>query len=207
MKSNLTILFLFILTNLVVAQENEVGLIRKNFDSYKTFLYNGNGGEAANLVDSHTIKYYDDIIDLVKNADSLKVESLSLLDKIMVLIVRQRVSKENILNFDGKALLIHAINNGMIDKNSAGSLTIGDATVDKNSAKGQLIFNGTESPYFSNFYKENGQWKYDLTSSFSIGIPALQKLEKELGERGFINALLNAGNGNKLSQNVWGPIR
>jgi hypothetical protein len=207
MKCNLTILFLFILTNLVVAQENEVGLIRKNFDSYKTLLYNGNGGEAANLVDSHTIKYYGDIIELVRNADSLKVESLSLWDKIMVLTVRQRVSKENILNFDGKALLIHAINNGMIDKNSVLRFTIGDVTVDNNSAKGQLIFNGTGTPYFLNFYKENGQWKYDLTTSFPIFIPALQKLEKELGERGFIDGMLRAIPGNKLSQNVWRPIR
>jgi len=207
MKSILTILFLFILTNLVVAQENEAELIRKNFDSYKAFLYNGKGGEAANLVDSHTIKYYGDIIELVKNADSLKVESLSLLDKIMVLIVRQRVSKENILNFDGKALLIHAINNGMIDKSSAGSFTIGDITVDNNFAKGQIIANGTGSPLFLNFYKENGQWKFDLTSLFPICIPALQKLVKELGERGFINAMLSAGTGNKLSQNVWRPIR
>lgn len=207
MKSILTILFFFILTNLVVAQDNEAELIRKNFDSYKAFLYNGNGGEAANLVDSHTIKYYGDIIELVKNADSLKVESLSLLDKIMVLIVRQRVSKENILNFDGKALLIHVINNGMIDKNSAGRYTIGDITVDNNIAKGRIVANGIESPFFLNFYKESGIWKYDLTSSFSIGILAIQKLEKEFGERGFIDVLLNAGNGNKLSQNVWGPIR
>jgi hypothetical protein len=207
MKSNLTILFFFILTNLLVAQENEVGLIRKNFDSYKTFLCNGNGGEAANLVDSHTIKYYGDIIELVKNADSLKVESLSILDKIMVLIVRQRVSKENILNFDGKALLIHAINNGMIDKNGAGSLTIGDVTVNNNSAKGQLIFNGTGTPYFLNFYKENGQWKYDLTSSFPIFIPALQKLVTEFGERGSIDLMLSAVKGNKQCQNVWIPIR
>jgi len=207
MKSNLTILVLFILTNFVVAQDNDLGLIRKNFDSYKTFLYNGNGGEAANLVDSHTIKYYGDIIELVKNADSLKVESLSLWDKIMVLTVRQRVSKENILNFDGKALLIHAINNGMIDKNGAGSFTLGDVTVDKNSAKGQLIFKGTGSPYFLNFYKESGQWKYDLTSSFPIFIPALQKLVTEFGERGSIDLMLSAVKGNKQCQNVWIPIR
>jgi hypothetical protein len=207
MKSIATILFLFILTNLVVAQENEAELIRKNFDSYKAFLYNGNGGEVANLIDSQTIKYYGDIIELVKNADSLKVESLSLLDKITVLLVRQSVSKENILTFDGKALLIHAINNGMIDKTSARSFTIGDITVDNNFAKGQIIANGTASPLFLNFYKENGQWKFDLTSLFPIGIPALQKLEKELGERGFIDAMLSAGNGNKQSQNVWRPIR
>src|SRR5574344_2655579 len=40
MKSILTILFLFILTNLVTAQENEAELIRKSFDSYQAFLFN-----------------------------------------------------------------------------------------------------------------------------------------------------------------------
>jgi hypothetical protein len=207
MKSILIIMFFFILTNLVVAQENDVELIRKNFDSYKAFLYNSNGVEAANLVDSHTIKYYSNIIELVKDADSLKVESLPLLDKIMVLIVRQKVSAENILKFDGTALLIHAINNGMINKKSEGSFTIGDITVENNFAKTQIIFNGVKSPYFLNFYKESGQWKYDLTSSFPISLPAIEKLTNEIGERGFINLMLSYGNRENANQNVWMPVR
>ena len=207
MKSILTILFFFILTNLVVAQDNEVELIRKNFESYKAFLYNSNGVEATNLVDSHTIKYYSDIIELVKNADSLKVESLPLLDKMMVLVVRQRVSVENILKFDGTALLIHAINNGMIDKNNIGSFTIGDITIENNFAKAQIIFNGIKSPYFLNFYKESGQWKYDLSSSFPIGLPAIEKLTKEIGERGLINLMLSYGNQENTNKNVWMPVR
>ena len=207
MKSILTILFLFILTNLVTAQENEAELIKKSFDSYQAFLFNNKGEEAANLVDSHTIKYYDAIIELVKNADSLKVGSLPLLDKIMVLIVRQRVSKENIINFDGKALFIYAVNNGMIDKQSVGGFTIGDINVDTNLAKAQVIFEGVKSPYFLNFYKESGQWKYDLTSSFPIGLPAIEKLTNEIGERGLLNLILSYGNGKNANQNVWMPVR
>jgi len=91
----------------------------------------------------------------------------------MVLIVRHRVSKENILKFDGKALMIYTINNRMIDKSRVMGLTIGGLTVENNFAKGQIIANRIESPFFLHFFKENGQWKYDLTSSFLIGIPAL----------------------------------
>lgn len=95
----------------------------------------------------------------------------------------------------------------MIDKSSMGSFTIGDITVDNNFAKGQIIAYGTESPFSLNFYKEDGQWKYDLTSSFPIAILVLQKLVKELGKKRFIDTIFSAETENTPGQNVWRPIK
>lgn len=200
-------MFFVIITITVVAQEKDEELVRKNFESYSNALINGKGEEAVNYVDSHTLQYYNDIVEQARDADSLKVESLPLLDKIMVLLVRHRVTKEDLLKFDGKALFIYAINNGMIDKNGPTNLKLGTVTIEKDTAKGQISFKGVEYPVYLNFYKEIGQWKYDLTSSFAMGKTALQKYADEFGEKLLINMMLNADKEHKPSPTIWRAVR
>jgi len=206
-KRTLTLTFFFILTTSVFGQVNEEELVRKSFDGYRTSLMNNNEEDVIKYVDSRTIKYYSDILDLVKNADSTKVETLSLLDKLTVLTIRHRVLKEDILSFDGKTLLTYAIKNGMIDKSSVSNISIGKVTIDFNFAKGQFILNGQESPYILNFYKE-GQWKFDLTSTFPITIPVFQKWANELGgPNKFIFASLKLLTGKTPGPDIWHPVR
>lgn len=208
MKRFSTISLFLILTISVVAQVSDEALLRKNFDSYKTFYNNGNGEEAVKFVDSRTIKYYDDIAEIIKNADSLKVESLSLLDKTMVLTIRHTVSKENILAFNGKTLLIYTINHGVNDKRTTIGFTIGKVTIDNNSAKGQVTVLGKDSPYFLNFYKEKGDWKFDLTSSFPITFQAMQKLADQLGgPNKMIFASLKLITGKAPGRDIWHPVK
>ena len=92
MIRTLTLTFFFLITISVFGQESDEELVRKSFDSYSKSLLNNNAEDVIKFVDSRTIKYYSDILDLVKNADSTKVESLSLLDKMMVLAISYNVS-------------------------------------------------------------------------------------------------------------------
>lgn len=207
MKRTIAVSLVFILAIAFRPEENNEDLIRKSFEQYRTFLYNQNGEGAVSLLDRNTIRYYGDIAELARSADSLKVESLSLIDKLTVLIIRQRASREEILTFDGTSLLVYAIDKGMIEKKSLARLTIGSITIENNFAKARIVFDGIESPSFLHFCKEEGQWKYDLTSSFQVGLPALQKLAKELTERGLINAMLAVGAKDTTVRNPWNPIQ
>jgi hypothetical protein len=207
MIRTITLIFFFILTISAFGQESDEELVRKSFDSYSKSLVDNNGEDVIKFVDSRTIKYYSDILDLVKNADSTKVEALSLIDKMMVLTIRHRVSKEDILSFNGEKLLIYAIKSGMIDKGGAANISIGKVTIDNDFAKAQLISYGQESPYFLHFYKE-GQWKFDLTSTFSIAIPVLQKMADEFGGSDkFILVALKQLTGKSPGHDIWHPIR
>lgn len=207
MKEILAILFFLWLVNTVTAQVNDEESIKKNFEKYLSAMGNGKGEEAAGQVDSHTIQYYNHIAELARDADSLKVESLSLMDKIMVLLVRHRVPKEDLLKFDGKALFMYAIDNGMINKGSVVPLKLETVIVDKDTAKGQINFKEVDYPLYLNFYKEEGQWKYDLTSSFAIAMPALQKYVDELGEKFLINMMLHADKQKIPDPYIWRPVR
>ncbi|HOX83192.1 MAG TPA: hypothetical protein PLJ60_19740 [Chryseolinea sp.] len=210
MKQKLIALILLLtLTGLTYAQKSEEKLVRKSFDSYKSAILNDKGEEAVKYVDSRTIKYYSDILELVKTADSTEVETLSILDKLMVFSIRHRTPREDVLSFDGEALLVYAIKNGMVGKNSVANNSIGDVTIDNSFAKGQFIANGNKAPLYFHFYKESEQWKIDLTSLFPISTTAFKKMADESGknENEFLFSVLEIITNKKPGSQIWNPVK
>lgn len=211
MKKTIKVIGVFILLlsgHWANGQKNEEDLVKKSFQSYKQAILNDKGEEAVKYVDSRTIKYYSEILDLVKTADSTKVETLSILDRLMIFVIRFRTSKEEVLSFDGNSLLIYAIKSGMVGKNSVAANSIGEVSIEKDFAKGQLLVNGQKAPFYFHFYKENEQWKVDLTSIFPISTKALKKMaeDSEQDENEYLFSLLEMITGNQPGKEVWEPI-
>jgi hypothetical protein len=204
----LVLTFLLTYTGFTHGQKREEKLVRKSFDSYKSAILNGEGKKAVQYVDSRTIQYYSHLLDLVKTADSVKVESLSILDKLMVFSIRHRTPREEVLSFDGTGLFVYAINSGMVGKNSVANNTIGDVSLDHDFAKGQLVVLGDKAPFYFHFYKEAKQWKLDLTSLFSVSTTAFKKMADESGqnENDFLFLLLEKLTGNKPTRQIWEPV-
>ena len=202
------LLVLLIAGQLAYGQKSEEKLVKKSFDNYKTAILIDKGDEAVKYVDSRTIKYYSDILELVKTADSTKIETLSILDKLMVFSIRHRTSKEDILSFDGKSLLVYAIKSGMVGKNSVANNSIGDVTIDNDFAKGQFIANGQKAPFYFHFYKEDGPWKIDLTSLFPVSTMAFKKMADDSGQNQneYLFSLLEMITGKKPGTEIWKPI-
>jgi hypothetical protein len=199
------LVLLLILTIPCRGQRTEHRLVKQAFENYKSAILNDKGEEAVKYVDSRTIKYYDDIVYLVKNADSTKVNSLSIMEKLMIFSVRHRASRKDIILFDGKGLLVYAIKSGMVGKNSVANNAIGEVTMDNDFAKGQFIANGQKAPFYFHFYKESGQWKIDLTSIFSVSNTAIEKLVQDSGqgENEFLFSLLEKMTGRRPGPEIW----
>jgi hypothetical protein len=204
-KISQLLFFIVILTTSCRGQEDETKLVREAFDNYKSAILNDKGDEAVKYVDSRTIKYYQQIIDIAKNADSAKVVSLPLIDRLMVFSIRHRTSKEQILSFDGKALLVYAIKSGMVGKNSVANNSIGEVSIDNNFAKAQFIANGQKAPFYFHFYKEDSKWKIDLTSIFSVSGMAFKKMIQESGqdENEYLFSLLENLTGKYPGKEIW----
>jgi len=194
--------------NLCIAQNTEEVLVKKSFDNYKSAILNDRGQEAVTYVDSRTVRYYTDILQTTKNADATEINALGLMDKLMVLTIRHRATKEEILGFDGEGLLIYAIEKGMVGKNSVANNTLGTIEVEGTFAKGQLVTGGRETPLYFHFYKENGIWKIDITSVFSMGAVAFKKMQEDSGydENEYIFALLEMLTGKKPGEDIWNSI-
>ena len=198
---------IFSITSLI-AQSNQDGLVKGAFNNYKQSILDDKGEEAIKFVDSRTIKYYSEIIETIKTADSAKVAGLSMIDKITVFSIRHRATKEEIKAMDGPGLFKYAIKNGMVGKNSVSTNTIGDVVVEGNFAKGELIANGNPTSLFFHFYNESGEWKLDLTSLFPISNTALTQMVKESGENenDFVFMILESLTGTKPGAEIWKPV-
>ena len=202
------VLFTFALTltvGFVVAQNSEQVAVKASFDRYKQAILNDRGEEASECVDSRTIKYYDQMLDLVKNADSAKVNSSSIIDKIMVFSIRHRATRDEILSFDGKSLFVYAIKKGMVSKNSVSNVTISEAMVDGDFAKAQLISQGQAVPIYFHFYREGGNWRINLTSLFPMTNGLFKKMVTDSGqeENEYLFSLLEILTGKRPSEEIW----
>lgn len=190
------------------SQQKEQEAVQQSFKNYKASILEDNGSQAIKFVDSKTITYYSELLDLILEADSAKVNALNIMDKFQVLTVRARIETEKLRSFDGKQLLEHTIDQGMTSKSVAG-IAIENIIVDGNFAKGQLLTNGKSAPFYFHFYKEEGNWKIDLTSIFKISMTAFNQMIKESGqeENEFIFTLLESVSGRRPDNAIWQPIR
>jgi hypothetical protein len=204
-----TLLFLLVLSISAFTQKSEVKAVKASFDNYKQAILNDKGEEAVQYVDSRTINYYGDVLEKVRSADSATVNRLDLLDKVMVFSVRHRATKEDILSFDGKGLLVYAIKSGMVGKNSVVNSSIGDVTVEGTFAKGQYVSNGQKAPFNFDFYKEDNAWKVDLTSIFPTTNIVFRKLVEESGqtENEFLFSILERLTGRRPGDEIWIPTQ
>jgi hypothetical protein len=207
-KASRILLLLLFVTSACFAQKKEQKGVIQAFENYKSSILKDRGEEAVKYVDSRTIKYYGDILELVKTADSTKINSLSLLDKLMVFSIRHRTSKENILSFDGKQLLVYAIKSGMVGKSSVVNNSLGEVIIEGDFAKAQFVNNGKATPFYFHFYKEEQQWKMDLTSIFAISNMAFSKVREQSGqaENEYLFTLLEMITGKKVGPEIWQKV-
>lgn len=207
--TGILVLFLFSILSTSCAKNKEEKKVRAAFDGYKSAILNDKGEEAVKFLDSRTVQYYENMLDFAKNADKDQVNSLSFFDRMMVLFVRYRVSKEDILSFNGEKLLIYSIESGMVSKSSVVNGSIGKISIADDFAKGQLHDDQGALPLYYHFYKEDGQWKLDLTSSFTVAEAALKQVIKESGmeENEYIFAALEVLTGKKPGKEIWETIQ
>lgn len=79
MKRIITLTLLIFLAINCYSQSDKA-LILKSFENYKNAILTDKGKLAADFVDSRTINYYSTILDKVKTADSLEVDSMGIID-------------------------------------------------------------------------------------------------------------------------------
>ena len=147
------------------------------------------------------------MLDKIKKADSLEVNSLGIIDKIMVLSIRHQASKKEIQSMNGGGLLVYAIQKGMIGKSSVQRNRIGEVKLNGGIAKGQIVSGEQITPVYFDFNKEKGVWKIDLTSVFSLGTIGFKQVLKKSGlkENEYLIQVLEQMTGKKPSTKIWNP--
>ena len=208
MKHMFTWMFFSLFAVCAFGQKAEEKLVRKTFEDYKSAILDDRGAEAVTYVDNKTVAYYSRMLELALHADSLAVDTLMVVDKLMVLAIRHRTSREQLLSFDGPKLIQYAIESGMVGKNSVANNSIGDVIIDNFTARGQLIVKGEKTDFYFLFNKEQHVWKIDLTSAVAISSKAVESMITESGqsENDYILSILQMISGTKPGPEIWLPV-
>ncbi|MFK8054796.1 MAG: hypothetical protein AB8F78_01645 [Saprospiraceae bacterium] len=183
--------------------------IRATFDGYRAAVLANEGQQAASFVDSKTIQYYAGLLENTLTADSTEIESLTLLDKVMVLMMRHRLPEEKLLSTNGKGLLVYALDEGMISKSSVENNVLGQIEIIEEYANGEILVNNESSPVKFGFSKEDDKWLLDLTAVFPIGEIAFQKMveDSNQAENDYLFFLLELIKGERPTAQIWQPIK
>lgn len=192
-----------------ISIQNEEKQIKETFNKYKLSILNDKWENAVNYLDKNTIVYYENLLNLVKNADYKKISSLSAMDKLMILLIRHRVTKEEIFSFNWKDLIIYSIKKGMVGKDSVSNASIWEVSVNLDFANGELLTNWKRSSLYFHFHKENNIWKLDLTSIFDTSNMTLKEMIKKSWktEDDFMFQILESINGEKPNSKIWEPLK
>jgi hypothetical protein len=190
------------------AQASPAEQVKAAYASYKTAIMNDQGATAVGYVDSRTLSYYGQMLDLVRQADSAQVDTLNIMDKLMVFSIRHRTPRADVLAFDAGALLVYAVQSGMVDKGSVAALELGEVSIEGNFAKAQVLGQGRVSPFYFHFYDENG-WKLDLTALFPISVKVFQALADDSRQptNEYLFSLLEMLTSRKPGPEIWQPVK
>jgi len=197
---------LVLMTNLSLsAQKKEKDLIYQTFTNYKTALGKHQGEEAVKYVDSRTIAYHDSIVHLAKTADSLAVDSLKVIDKLLVFSIRHRIPQEELRTMDGTAFFIYGVQHNMISNYNIVNNSLGKIKIDDHFATADLLLGENKTPKDFHFHKEDDQWKIDLTSLHASTNHEFEVLiaERKQTENGYLFNLLEMITRKRPGNDVW----
>lgn len=196
----------------VLAQEEESDipiLVKASFEAYREAILEDDGARAAKFVSHHTIDYYDEIVVQALTADSMALDTMSLIDKMTILIIRGKMSAELLKTAGPGDGFIFSINEGLVGKEEARRNDLGKVFYDSTFARAPMIVDGQQTPLPMHFHLEEGVWKLDLTSLFPISEPVFTKMIEESGmpENEFLQLVVTITlEGEEEANPIWHPI-
>ncbi|QTV05771.1 hypothetical protein [Faecalibacter bovis] len=213
-----TTLFLFATTISVFAQETEepkidVEKAKKEivnvFTTYKNAIVKNDVKSAILQLDKSSFSYYDEILNTSLRADEAQLNQLDILDRLMVLTVKHRVPKDQLIKMNGKDLLIYALENDIINNNRVEKMGIGDIEINGDIAYGQFLQDNKNIALYLGFSYDQSQWRLDVTSLAEPTGFAIRKLVEmqNKDENEVIFMMIEASTPNqKISKDIWKPI-
>jgi hypothetical protein len=201
-------LFLAILALTACGGRSENDAILETFSGYKQAILNKDGAAAVQHVPRETIDYYQQMVDWSLTADRDSLESLSTINKLGVLLMRQRIPADKLRMLDGKEAFIYAVDNGWIGERSTIATEIGDIQISGDRATAAVYINAQKAPLRYHFAKENGSWTFNLLKAMTAGDQGLKMAIRKAGmpENEFLLSLLESVSGRKVPDSIWEPL-
>jgi hypothetical protein len=199
---------LFLFANVASAAE-EPAAVKAAFGEYKKALLAGHGAAAAQVVDRDTIAYYARMKELALGARADVVKRQSLFDRMMIVMLRHRMSPQKLRQLAPEKLFAHGVEQGWIGKEGVAELEVGDIQIDGAQATAVVVRGGQRTPLKFLFQKEQGKWLINLRNLMNAANHAFALIAKQqqVSEDELILSLTEQATGKKVRADVWDPPR
>lgn len=202
----LTVLAIAAITIYNVGGSSEKAKVSAVFERYRNALVRLDGKTAVTCVSSGTIQAYQEYCDLAFKGDKSSINSLSMINRMQVLIIRHRIKPELLETMDGRKVFAYSVDKGWTSKGT-GNLGITGVSVLSARATARMTKNGKETNEIFYFVRENGKWLVDLSTAFMRMDQAFQALarKQDMEENDFIFSIITSVSGQKVTENIWIP--
>lgn len=182
--------------------------ITNTLNEFKKSIIDTNGESAVNLLSSHSLDYFEVILNNVSNSPKDIVSKLSIVDKMIVLGARQKLTSSEASKLDGKSFFNFAVKAGIVNKGMIKSIEISNIVIDGEKAQADIVTNNIETGVKLDFARENNKWKIDIISIYPATNLLLKNMIEMMGkdEDDFVLGIIEQNTGQKLTEEIWLPL-
>ena len=146
--------------------------IRASFMGFSRSFYTGKGEQALDYISRETFRYYDRLLPQLRHADERQLSALPPFALFACLSLRHRYEPEELETIDSRTIIRNAFDSMTFPGGAPHFLDIGEILI-RNSGEQALatVFLAPGEKHESarvSFIWENGTWKMDFTSVFSV---------------------------------------
>lgn len=184
--------------------------VRMAFEDCDQAMLDGDSQRVIELLSPDMLRQFDYLLQDALDATRDEVREKRPSEMAMILIMRNRCTRQQLEEMDGAAWVIYAVEQGwMKSSNDIASLSIGKVTVRGNTAVGEIWVNGEKTKLNYAFVRDGEQWKVDLTEAYKAWDEAVERharLVKTSVERLLRNSE-SVQSGKKVPKRIWDPMR
>lgn len=204
--------FFILLSGLMLAitawgQSKEEKEIRKVYQAYDYAVKAKMAGDALAHVTESTLGYYDFALMKAQNSSREVLSQSGIMEKIEVLKIRQGYTPEQMGTVTGKEIFEQRVREGLSAREHLPFENLGSIKVDGELATAEILDKGKPSGYFLQFQREDGDWKVDLVSLFSVSASMLDMMlsAQSMTHDQYLQRLIPMTTGKQLTEADWQP--
>ena len=203
------LVYLFFLCFIIFScdsNSNEDKII-ESFTTYKDGFLQNNPDLSMSKLHPNTFDYFDDILFIIKEDDSIEVIKIPIYERFIVLLSRQILTVKRIKQINGKELYRLLITENIIDENRLFNVSLGEISVTENFALGEILINNKPSVFHYEFYQNDSEWLLDLCPQFELASEILNYSRKESGKtfNDLLVSMINLISTKPIDSTIWIP--
>ncbi|MCB9045178.1 MAG: hypothetical protein H6550_03455 [Chitinophagales bacterium] len=182
--------------------------VQQSFEALKQAFLKRDGQTALQYVSSSTIIFYNELINWALHADSIQVNSMTVMNKVSVLAIRAEKDLKMLKQTNGEQLFAEAVEKDKVDNIWFNQFTLDKITFEDSTALASVIYESEEIIFKFRFVFEQSSWHFDMLSFFKINEYLIRDEIKKSNntENDYVLELLKDAYGDLSESDLWQPL-